>query len=108
MRRAVAVLVVEDDRDVLDVVVDAIRDLGRLAYGAGSGPEALALLSALPRPCLVLLDMVMHPMTGPEFLEQLAARPDSGEFLVVATSANPGAVDNVAGVVATLPKPSGP
>lgn len=108
MSHARAVLVVDDDQDVLDVMVDAIRDMGRTAHGVRDGSEALARLSDLPKPCLILLDMLMYPMNGEKFLEALGARPDREWFPVVAISADYDSLRGLAGVVAVLPKPFEP
>ena len=105
MSHARAVLVVDDDQDVLDVLVESIQDMGRTVYGARDGSDALARLADLPQPCLILLDMVMHPMNGEQFLEALGARDDREWFPVVAISADYKSLLGLAGVVAVLPKP---
>jgi CheY-like chemotaxis protein len=88
-RRAQAVLVVEDDSDVRDAVVEALRDSGRTALGARDGSHALQLIECgeIPRPCLVLLDWIMAPMSGEEFLRQIGERPDAADFPIVVTTA---------------------
>ena len=75
-----SVLVVDDDLDVREAIADAVQSTGRHTLTARSGGEALALLAApsFPRPCLVLLDWTMSPMSGAEFLEQLNARAVPG------------------------------
>lgn len=83
-----AVLVVDDDADVREGLVDLIQETGRDAFGAASGAEALGLLETLPRPCLILLDIMMPGMTGFEFLEVIQKRPDSAEFPVLLISAS--------------------
>ena len=42
--RSQTVLVVENDRQVLDAIADAIRDTGRRVFTAQDGEEALSLL----------------------------------------------------------------
>ena len=75
-RRANAVLVVDDDDDVRAAVADLVEDSGRQAFTARDGGEALRKLDtdSIPRPCLVLLDWIMNPMSGEEFLTQLNTR----------------------------------
>ena len=108
MPQARAVLVVDDDADVLDIMVEAIRSMGRTVYGARDGSEALGRLDIVPRPCLIFLDLRMRPMSGVEFLEVLDTRPDREDFPVVATSADRLALRGLAGVVTVLPKPFDP
>jgi CheY-like chemotaxis protein len=60
----VNVLVVDDDRDVLAVSADMLRQLGYRVTTAASGQEAMAALEA--RPAIVVLDHAMPVMTGLE------------------------------------------
>lgn len=67
------ILVVEDNDDVRDLVVEALRRKGYHVTEARNGQEALDALEELgTRPCLVLLDMMMPVMSGPEFLVAIA------------------------------------
>jgi len=108
-RRAKAVLVVEDDSDVQETVLEALRDSGRRAFGARDGSHALQLIQSgeIPRPCLVLLDWIMTPMSGEEFVREIGQRPDADDFPIVvmtaATSLELGAIHP--NVIATLRKP---
>ena len=45
----------------------------RNAKVAADGREALQKLKTMEHPCLILLDMMMPGMSGPEFLQQLKA-----------------------------------
>jgi CheY-like chemotaxis protein len=102
-----AVLVVEDDPDICDSVVEVLEDAGRHVLTAKNGAVALSKLAALPRPCLIVLDLMMPGMDGFEFLRQLSARPDSKDFVVLVISANPSLkrAEDYPGVLGTLPKP---
>jgi CheY-like chemotaxis protein len=106
-RRSKAVLVVEDDDDVREGLADAIEDTGRAVFTARDGSDALEKLDSdsIPRPCLILLDWIMTPMTGEDFLVQLRARASADDFPVLIISATllPGAI--LPGVVGTLAKP---
>jgi CheY-like chemotaxis protein len=42
---------------------------------AGDGQEAFERLSEVPRPCLILLDLMMPRMNGLEFLRRRSADP---------------------------------
>ena len=62
-------LVIEDDADIRESLIDLLKDAD--LFTAGDGTEALRMLDAgaIPRPCLVLLDWLMKPMSGQQFLE---------------------------------------
>jgi len=91
-RPARAVLVVDDDRDLRELVADVVEGSGRRVFTAGDGADALRQIEidGIPRPCVVLLDWFMRPMGGAAFLEQLAARADAAEFRVLVLSASTG------------------
>jgi len=67
------VLVVEDDADIREVVVETLVGDGYEAHGVPNGAEALDWLRthSCGCPTLVILDMLMPVMAGPEFLSQL-------------------------------------
>jgi CheY-like chemotaxis protein len=80
------VLVVEDDALVRDLVAAQLEDLGYETVSAGSGPEALQMLSSGDcRIDLMLTDMVMPGgMSGAELIRQ--ARRRQSDLRVVLTS----------------------
>jgi CheY-like chemotaxis protein len=83
-----AVLIVDDDADLREVLVDVVAESGCSVFTAGDGREALSLLAgpSVPRPCLILLDWFMMPMGGEEFVERLRELPDFHQFSVVVIS----------------------
>jgi two-component system chemotaxis response regulator CheY len=86
---ACQVLVIDDDADIREAIVESLEDQGLVATGADGGAEALALLrgaSALPG--LILLDLMMPEMSGPEFREQQRADPALAGVPVVLLSAH--------------------
>jgi CheY-like chemotaxis protein len=71
------VLVVDDDPLVLDVTTQMLEDLGCDVVTAGSGREALALLSDNRQIEVLITDLNMPEMDGYELTDQAARRrPD--------------------------------
>lgn len=68
-----SVLIVDDSRVQRDHAAAVCRELGiSKIHEAGNGREALALLTAIsPRPNLIIVDLEMPTMDGPEFLVKL-------------------------------------
>ena len=65
-------LVVEDDPDIREMLGELLHDEGYEAALAKDGQQALELLAKIPRPCLVLADLVMPIMDGWELLNALS------------------------------------
>jgi CheY-like chemotaxis protein len=107
--RAKAVLVVDDDDDVRAAVADLVEDTGRRVFTARDGADALRKLESddISRPCLILLDWIMSPVGGQEFLTGLKARGDADQLPVMVMSANAtvAAGTIIPGVLGTLRKP---
>jgi CheY-like chemotaxis protein len=61
------ILVVEDHADVREAVVYLLAAAGYTALEAGTGQEALDILGAGARPCLILLDLMLPDMDGVTF-----------------------------------------
>lgn len=77
------VLLVEDDADIQAVALIALEDVGGLSVRAcSSGREALAAVRDF-RPDVVLLDVMMPGLTGPETLRELRAVPGMSDVPVV-------------------------
>jgi len=65
---ASTVLVVDDDKNIRDLIRASLAGQGCEAVVAGNGKEALAYLRSSSRPPrLILLDLMMPEMTGWEF-----------------------------------------
>lgn len=81
----VSVLVVDDDEVVRLVGVAQLRHLGLQSEAVGSGEEAVArMASALGRPDIVLMDVVMPGMDGLEATRQIRAAEASDPTLPTA------------------------
>ncbi len=70
------VLLVEDDPDIVLALSDLLAEEGFDVRTATDGRSASAMLEAVPRPCVVLLDLNMPVMNGSDFLDGIARRAD--------------------------------
>ena len=73
-----AILVVDDDPDVLMFIVATLRRHGYTVFGAQGGREAMSVLMQQKHLIgVVLTDVVMPSLNGPELAERLVAvNPD--------------------------------
>lgn len=85
---AATVLVVEDDSDIRDELADVLEDSNYRTIRAANGAVALQKLRGGPRPCLILLDLMMPVMDGREFLDQQQKDAALKEIPVVVLSAH--------------------
>jgi CheY-like chemotaxis protein len=80
------ILVVDDEPDLLGLLVDQVSSLGYDVVAARDGTEGLRL--ALDRqPDIILTDVIMPYMDGPEMLERLRSRPETRGIPVIALTA---------------------
>jgi CheY-like chemotaxis protein len=105
MQRAGSVLVVDDQTEIVELIVDFLRDEGYNVGGVTDGAAALASIEAQP-PAMVLLDMFMPHMTGGELWEHLQHQ-NLADIPVVLMTASPSAAENLLAQGATdyLAKP---
>ncbi|QXT40858.1 response regulator [Gymnodinialimonas ceratoperidinii] len=76
MPKLSTILHVDDDFDIRDIVQMSLSmDDSLTLYQSSSGPEALDFL-ATTRPDLLLLDVMMPGMTGPELWAKIKALPE--------------------------------
>jgi CheY-like chemotaxis protein len=66
-----SILLVEDELDLRNVNAEFLTALGYSVTCAGSGPEALDVVTAAGQIDLVITDVVMPKMSGREFADQL-------------------------------------
>lgn len=93
------ILVVEDDPDIRELVSEVLEQSGYHVAEAGNGQEALDFLRAhIDEPCVVLLDLMMPVLSGPELLEIMAedARLAALPVVVVSAVADRGSAPGVA------------
>jgi CheY-like chemotaxis protein len=101
------VLVIEDDRDIRDLLVGALRVEGFEVLPAEDGASALAMLRGGARPRLVLLDLMMPGMNGWQLWEEFAQDPELAAIPVVVISGAGEAARSTGtrGVAGSLVKP---
>ncbi|RYZ06142.1 MAG: response regulator [Myxococcales bacterium] len=80
------VLVVDDDSDVRDAVSAALEDGGYAVTLAHNGADALIKLSQMSLPSLILLDLAMPQLDGPDFLREMLHDPTYSHIPVVVVS----------------------
>jgi CheY-like chemotaxis protein len=81
-------MVVEDDQPILDLMDLMVRKLGYEPVLIANGLEALELIKKEP-PALILLDIMMVPINGWEFLEKLRGDYGMRELPVILFTASP-------------------
>jgi two-component system response regulator GlrR len=69
--RKSSILLIDDSYDILTVQRVMLEHAGYDVVTAQSGEEALKVLGAIDEPDLILLDLQMEEMSGPEFLTAL-------------------------------------
>jgi two-component system, cell cycle sensor histidine kinase and response regulator CckA len=78
------VLVVDDEPAVLHLMARALLEAGYTVHQASNGEDALALAEKLGKPLdLVVTDIRMEPMAGPELATLLFSRGFALRFLFV-------------------------
>ena len=86
---ALDILVVDDERDIRDLVAGVLSDEGYECRTAGDSQSALAMVDER-RPSLVLLDVWLHgsPMDGLEVLDAIKAREPALPVLIFSGHGN--------------------
>jgi two-component system, chemotaxis family, chemotaxis protein CheY len=82
------VLLVEDDLDIAEAILDVLMDEGYEVAHATNGREALELLHSQPHPSVILLDLMMPEMDGPQFRAVQMRDPGLSKIPVVVLSAD--------------------
>jgi CheY-like chemotaxis protein len=81
------ILVVEDDRDLREILGDALRLEGYEVVTAEHGEAALRHLGTGSRPCLILLDLMMPVMDGWTFRREMLKNASLAPIPVVVMTA---------------------
>jgi phosphate regulon transcriptional regulator PhoB len=91
------VLIVEDERDIRDLVVLHLQRDGYEVTSAGSGEEALAQVRQSP-PDLVVLDLMLPAMSGLEVCRRIRQEQATATLPIVMLTAKADEVDRVVGL----------
>lgn len=97
MDDTVTLLVVDDNRDNLDIFSTFLESRGYRVVCAGDGTSALAKLEET-QPDLVLLDVMMPGMDGWQVCRTIKAHPEFGDTRVVMVTAKGGFEDKFEGM----------
>ncbi len=92
------ILIVEDERDIADLVRHALeREPGTRVETVSSGAAALDAVAAMP-PHLIILDLNLPVLSGFDVCRVLKSRPASRHVPIVMLTARATEVDRVAGL----------
>jgi len=82
------IMIVEDDRDIRESLVEILAAHGYAVTSACDGAQALQMLTDVPQPDLILLDLMMPRMNGFAFREAQLKHPEYAAIPVAIVSAD--------------------
>jgi len=82
-------LIVEDERDLLESLREFFEDAGFSVQAADNGAEALGLLQQGELPCVVLLDLAMPLLDGNELYARMRKEPRLAGIPVIVSTSDP-------------------
>jgi CheY-like chemotaxis protein len=80
-------LIVDDDSDIRETLAEVLTDEGFDVTAASNGLEALRLLRAGFRPCVIVLDLMMPVMDGFRFRDEQRTEASLSDIPVVVITA---------------------
>jgi len=87
MQQATKVLIVDDDRPIVDFIMEVLLDEGYTVRGAFDAVSALAAIEA-EAPDVVLLDLLMPGVSGAELFRTLVERELASVPIILMTADN--------------------
>lgn len=81
-----AILIVEDDDEIREILAEMLVDRGYSVVTARNGQEGLEAMRIPPAPCVVLLDLMMPIMDGWQLRKEMLADPALASIPVVIVS----------------------
>jgi CheY-like chemotaxis protein len=97
------ILIVEDEKELREMLCEALELNGYSVVSAAEGNAALAALKRIDHLCLVLLDLLMPGMNGWDFFRELRALPKYATVPVIVHSSAPKSAPEGATRVLTKP-----
>ena len=91
------ILIVEDDRDIAELVRHYLVRAGHSAETLSSGSEVLPRI-ALRRPDLLVLDLMLPGLHGLEVCRALRSRPETADLPIIIVTAKAEEADRVGGL----------
>jgi two-component system, chemotaxis family, chemotaxis protein CheY len=90
------ILIVEDEDGIREMLQMALTLEGYSTLAASNGKEALQLLASAPTPpALILLDLMMPIMDGPQFVEHLNKEYPTWQVPILVVTAYPHKINEV-------------
>jgi two-component system phosphate regulon response regulator PhoB len=90
------ILIIEDERDIQEVLGYNLRQAGHEPTIAGGGKDGLAQAKSL-RPDLVLLDLMLPDLPGTEVCKELKRHPDTAAIPIIMLTARGEEIDRIVG-----------
>ena len=97
------VLIVEDEKELREMLREALELNGYAVVTAAEGQAALEAIEAIEHLCLVLLDLLMPGMNGWDFYKEMRARAKYAKVPVIVHSSAPAGAPQ--GATRVLAKP---
>lgn len=106
------ILYIEDEPDIREIAILSLREVGGFVVAtASSGREALGMAATFG-PDVILLDVMMPGMDGPETLRELRKKPETAQTPVIFMTAKVQSHEvgsyRKLGAVDVIPKPFDP
>jgi len=103
------VLIVEDDSDTAKALAEYLKSKGYRSMIATNGQEAIDVLRAGEKPCLILLDIMMPIKNGWDFRDEMLGEPELAAIPIIVVTADIAAVSRAMGLrLPLLKKPIDP
>lgn len=97
MSNPIAILVVDDEDDVRELVCMNLRRAGYATHEASHGAEALEMMTKV-RPQAVVLDVMMPGLSGLQVCERVRANPQFKDVLILMLTAKGQTQDRIDGL----------
>jgi two-component system, OmpR family, phosphate regulon response regulator PhoB len=91
------ILLVDDERDLVDAVEFALHREGWQTLTADAGNPALALARRDPKPDLILLDLMLPDISGTDVCRQLKSTEETADIPIIMLTAKGDEIDRVVG-----------